>query len=121
MWYWHAGLVMGKVEVNGKDQSPVYTFLQVKSGDTSPISWNFGKHLVRAGKTMQPAAWWSVDCLAAAWTEAWACPCRCLALGNRCQGESAGSPMDVCCRADLTAAHSRMLAADTHPASSLRI
>ena len=39
---------MGKIEVNGKNQSPVYTFLQVKSGDTSPVAWNFGKHLVRA-------------------------------------------------------------------------
>ena len=38
---------MGKTEVNGKNQGPVYTFLQVKSGDTSPVSWNFGKHLVR--------------------------------------------------------------------------
>ena len=51
MGHWHAGLVMGKVEVNGKNQSPVYTFLQVKAGDTSPIAWNFGKHLVRAGQT----------------------------------------------------------------------
>lgn len=42
---------MGKVEVNGKNQSPVYTFLQVKSGDTSPVAWNFGKHLVsRSGE-----------------------------------------------------------------------
>ena len=105
---------MGKIEVNGKNQSPVYTFLQVKSGDTSPVAWNFGKHLVRA---RQPCCM-VVRCpLAAGWTQAWACPCRCLVLGNRCQGESAGSPLKVCCRADLAAAHGRMLAADTHPAS----
>lgn len=40
------GLLMDKIKVNGSDASPVYNFLKVASGDTSPIAWNFAKFLV---------------------------------------------------------------------------
>ena len=34
-----AGLLMDKIDVNGSGASPVYKFLKVASGDTSPIAW----------------------------------------------------------------------------------
>jgi glutathione peroxidase-family protein len=33
---------MDKIKVNGGGASPVYDFLKVAAGDTSPILWNFG-------------------------------------------------------------------------------
>ena len=33
------GRLMDKIKVNGSDASPVYNFLKVASGDTSPIAW----------------------------------------------------------------------------------
>lgn len=35
------GLLMDKINVNGSEASPVYNFLKLASGDTSPILWNF--------------------------------------------------------------------------------
>ena len=42
------GILMDKVKVNGSDASPVFQFLKVASGDTSLVSWNFAKWLVKA-------------------------------------------------------------------------
>eukprot|EP00887_Chlorella_sp_A99_P003224 scaffold9.g3224.t1 len=45
-----------QINVNGNDASPVYQFLKVASGDTSPILWNFAKQLVGdADVTPKPA------------------------------------------------------------------
>jgi len=41
-----------KVNVNGTDAHPVYNFLKTQSGDTSAISWNFAKFLVRKDGTV---------------------------------------------------------------------
>lgn len=41
------GMLMDKVKVNGSSSSPVFDFLKVASGDTSLISWNFAKFLVK--------------------------------------------------------------------------
>ena len=38
---------MDKVNVNGRDASPVFDFLKVGSGDTGLIGWTFAKFLVR--------------------------------------------------------------------------
>jgi len=43
---------MDKIDVNGPKASPVYTFLKAASGDTSPISWNFAKFLVKKDGTV---------------------------------------------------------------------
>ena len=109
---------MGKIEVNGKNQSPVYTFLQVKSGDTSPVSWNFGKHLVRAGPMLhggQLTAWLPSGLKpgpAHAGVSFWGTGVKASPLAAPCMKGS--------CRADLAAADGCMLAADTHPASFQR-
>lgn len=44
-----AGLLMDKINVNGGDASPVFNFLKVASGDTSPIMWNFAVRLGCSG------------------------------------------------------------------------
>ncbi|KAL0029397.1 hypothetical protein WJX77_004644 [Trebouxia sp. C0004] len=46
------GVLMDKIDVNGPKASPVYTFLKAASGDTSPISWNFAKFLVKKDGTV---------------------------------------------------------------------
>ncbi len=43
---------MDKIKVNGSDASPVFQFLKVASGDTSLITWNFAKFLVRPDGTV---------------------------------------------------------------------
>lgn len=43
---------MDKIDVNGPKASPVYTFLKAASGDTSPITWNFAKFLVKRDGTV---------------------------------------------------------------------
>lgn len=48
----YKGLLMDKIDVNGSQSSPVYVFLKDASGDTSPISWNFAKFLVRKDGTV---------------------------------------------------------------------
>jgi glutathione peroxidase len=40
------GMMMDKVNVNGKEASDVYNFLKTKSGQTGAIKWNFTKFLV---------------------------------------------------------------------------
>lgn len=40
------GVLMDKVLVNGKRASPVFNFLKVASGDTTPIPWPYTKWLV---------------------------------------------------------------------------
>jgi glutathione peroxidase len=40
------GMLMDKINVNGKDASPVYNYLKVQSGKTGSIKWNFTKFLV---------------------------------------------------------------------------
>jgi len=40
------GLLMDKIEVNGPNESPVYTYLKEASGNAAPIGWNFDKFLV---------------------------------------------------------------------------
>lgn len=47
------GLLMNKINVNGKDSSPVFQFLKVASGDTGVITWNFAKFIVRKDGTVQ--------------------------------------------------------------------
>jgi len=37
------GMLMDKIDVNGKAASDVYNFLKVKSGQTGSIKWNFTK------------------------------------------------------------------------------
>lgn len=37
------GLLMDKIDVNGPHASPVYHFLKCRSGDLSPIPWNYSK------------------------------------------------------------------------------
>jgi hypothetical protein len=44
---------MDKICVNGSSSSPVYSYLKVASGDTSPILWNFAKFIVRRDGTVQ--------------------------------------------------------------------
>ena len=46
------GLLMDKVKVNGSKASPVFEFLKVHSGDSSFISWNFAKFLVKKDGTV---------------------------------------------------------------------
>ncbi|KAL4537204.1 hypothetical protein Ndes2437B_g08352 [Nannochloris sp. 'desiccata'] len=41
------GILMDKINVNGKNASPVFDFLKVGANDTSLIGWNFAKFLVR--------------------------------------------------------------------------
>ena len=41
-----SGLLMDKVDVNGPNASPIFTWLKANSGDDSPTPWNFEKHLV---------------------------------------------------------------------------
>jgi len=43
--------VLGKLEVNGPNESPLYTYLKSKQGGFmgSAIKWNFGKFLCRNG------------------------------------------------------------------------
>jgi glutathione peroxidase len=43
---------MDKIKVNGGGASPVYDFLKVAAGDTSPILWNFAKFIVRRDGTV---------------------------------------------------------------------
>jgi len=38
-----SGVLMDKIEVNGKNTSHVYSWLKMNSGDESPIAWNFAK------------------------------------------------------------------------------
>jgi len=47
-----SGLLMDKIDVNGSQASPVYTYLKVASGDESAIPWNFAKFLVRRDGTV---------------------------------------------------------------------
>lgn len=37
------GLMMDKVNVNGKQASDIYNFLKVQSGETGAVKWNFTK------------------------------------------------------------------------------
>ncbi|DBB11502.1 TPA: hypothetical protein ACH3X3_006907 [Trebouxia sp. C0006] len=46
------GFLMDKIDVNGSEASPVYTFLKEASGDNSPIPWNFAKFLVKKDGTV---------------------------------------------------------------------
>mmetsp|Transcript_23799 Transcript_23799/g.61091 ORF Transcript_23799/g.61091 Transcript_23799/m.61091 type:complete len:105 (-) Transcript_23799:170-484(-) len=46
------GFLMDKVDVNGPSTHPVYSWLKEQSGDTSDISWNFAKFLVRPDGTV---------------------------------------------------------------------
>ena len=46
------GLLMDKVKVNGSGASPVFDYLKVASRDTSLVSWNFAKWLVRKDGTV---------------------------------------------------------------------
>lgn len=43
---------MDKIDVNGSEASPVYTYLKEASGDTSSIPWNFAKFLVKKDGTV---------------------------------------------------------------------
>lgn len=40
------GEVFQKINVNGKDAAPLYTFLRQKQGDGVNVKWNFVKFLV---------------------------------------------------------------------------
>lgn len=46
------GLLMDKIKVNGRSASPVFQYLKVASGDTSIITWNFAKFLVKKDGTV---------------------------------------------------------------------
>ncbi|KAL0042889.1 hypothetical protein WJX79_002809 [Trebouxia sp. C0005] len=46
------GFLMDKIDVNGSEASPVYTYLKEASGDASPIPWNFAKFLVKKDGTV---------------------------------------------------------------------
>jgi glutathione peroxidase-family protein len=46
------GILMDKINVNGKNSSPVFDYLKVGANDTSLIGWNFAKFLVKKDGTV---------------------------------------------------------------------
>lgn len=50
----NVGEVFAKINVNGKDAAPLYTFLRQKQGDGVYVKWNFVKFLVdKNGEVVQ--------------------------------------------------------------------
>ncbi|CAM9404388.1 unnamed protein product, partial [Discosporangium mesarthrocarpum] len=44
--------LLAKVDVNGEDTDPLFTWLKEASGDTLGIPWNFSKFLILRGETV---------------------------------------------------------------------